>query len=336
MPLSKTYTADPHGTARLDYSTAQSTPCAGCDAGCCIYLPLKDLAITDYKSLDYAFYVLNFANIELALFAGGLWRAHLVRACSKLDVETRKCTVHETPEQPQVCKRYDPYFCTYKKTFHSPDSESSIRFDTARLKVFASLCVFDGHRQIVEQPSMETLLATLPPLDLTRINQEPPAPDSPQKNNKQTRKQFSDFQDPCAACPAWCCSSLVFPTAAPSSVGSLDYYKFFLNFPGTALTLSNNEASLMIRADCQHLVRNEQGHGKCGVFGKAERPQVCRLYDEQTCGYKERFSAKESDRSITLSRSDFHKVQHLFEFDENGYLVHRPTLAEMNETRRTP
>ena len=334
MPLSKIHTADPHGTARLDYASAQSAPCKGCEATCCTYLPLKDMTITDYKSLDYAFYVLNFANIELTLFAGGLWRAHLVRACSKLDVTTRKCTVHETPEQPQVCKRYDPYFCTYKKAFLSPDSEGSIRFDTQRLKAFASLCVFDGHRQIVEQPSMETLLATLPPMDLTRVNQAPPAEEKQIKGDTKRRKHFSDFQNACAQCPAWCCSALVFPTSAPSSVGSIDYYKFFLNFPGTALTLSNNDASLMVRAECQHLVRNEEGHGRCGVFGKPERPQVCRIYDEQTCGYKERFSANESDRSITLSRSDFLKVQELFEFDENGYLTHRPTLAEMNETRR--
>ena len=324
---------------RLSAQQAGQTPCTGCEATCCTFLPLHDFQITRYQELDYALYLLNFDRIELAWLEGGAWRVHYRMPCGHLDLETRRCTVHNTAAQPHVCKRYDPYNCFYKRIFQSPDQAQYIRFDRGRLEALAAMLLFDGNRDLVGIPDREALLPHLPPL--APID-DPPAPADPllarwedaarrqQPLPGMTARRYQDFDAPCTGCAAWCCTRLVFPHGTPASVGNLDHLRFCMGFPGVEIGINeSNEWSIVVRTACRHLVRDEQGAGRCSVFGQPERPRICTGYDASLCGYKLQFGRPRPDRFLRLRLPQFETMVGLFHFDEDGYVVHRPDYGEI-------
>ena len=328
---------------RIGFIAARDTPCQGCAAPCCTFLPLHDFQITRYEELDYAFYLLNFERIELALLAGNSWRVHYRAPCGRLDLATRKCTVHGTPLQPNVCKRYNPYSCFYKRLFESPETIEYIRMDRARLKKFASMVVFNGHRDIISYPEVSFLKEAFEPLSFSE-NTDPEAPESEMldawKRSVKTRqplmplpmRTMASFDDPCGGCKAWCCTRVSFPHSTPANMANLDHLRFCLNFPGVELGINEHgQWTVVIRTRCTHRVVDEHGAGRCGIFGAPERPAACRLYDASLCGYRAQFGHPRPARYLRLTAESFEIAAKLYRLDDNGYVLNNPGYAEIRE-----
>jgi Fe-S-cluster containining protein len=331
-------------TLRMGFAEARDTPCQGCSASCCTFLPLHDFQITRYEELDYAFYLLNFDRIELALLSGGSWRVHYRAPCGNLDRATRRCTVHGTPRQPHVCKRYNPYSCFYKRMFESPETVEYVRIDEERLRQYASMLVFNGHRDIVGYPDLDFLKAAFTtPLAFSEAT-DPDVPPSEgllrwEASVREGRalmplpvKTLADFDSPCQGCKAWCCTRLSFPHSTPGNVGNLDHIRFCLNFPGVEVGVDEHGGwTIIVRTRCQHRVVEESGAGRCGIFGQPQRPAACRMYDASLCGYRAQFGHPRPARFLRLTRETFEVAAGMYTLDDNGYALNQPGYAEIRD-----
>ncbi len=330
-----------HTAARLGVDAARRDPCAGCSASCCTYLPLHDFQITRYEELDYARYLSNFERIELAMLSGGSWRVHYRASCHHLDTASRRCTVHGTPQQPMICKRFSAHSCFYKRLFESPSTVEYIRMDAARLELWASMLVFDGHRDIVGVPDVALFQQLMPPLSPPPEADPaiPPAPLLAQWEQSVRAgmplrplgtRRFSDFDAPCAGCTAWCCTTLSFSHSAPASYANVDHLRFCLGFPGVEVGIDERDQwTVIVRTRCRSLRREADGSGRCGVHGLPERPTVCGLYDASVCGYKAQHGHPRPARFLRIRASEFSDLAALFVFDDNGYVLQRPTYAHI-------
>ncbi|MFT5681457.1 MAG: Fe-S-cluster containining protein [Myxococcota bacterium] len=331
-------------TLRMGFAEARDTPCTGCSASCCTFLPLHDFQITRYEELDYAFYLLNFDRIELALLSGNSWRVHYRAPCSNLDLATRRCTVHGTDKQPHVCKRYNPYNCFYKRMFESPETIEYVRMDRERMKQYASMLVFNGHRDIISYPDVSFLKAAFDkPLAFSEATDpKVPASKALQAWESSVRtgmplmplpvKAFSDFHNPCSDCSAWCCTRVSFPHSTPANVGNLDHIRFCLGFPGVEIGVNEHGAwTIVIRTRCQHRVVDEAGRGRCGIFGQPERPAACEMYDASLCGYRSQFGHPRPARYLRLTREGFEIAAKMFSLDDNGYALNQPGYVEIRD-----
>jgi len=328
---------------RLSYAQARETPCTGCEATCCTILPLHDFQIVRMQDLDYAAYLLNFERIELAWLSGTAWRVHYRMPCSNLDPQTHLCTVHNTPAQPNVCKRFNAYTCFYKRIFQSPEkaSDTYLRVDRRRMALLSQMFVFDGHREIVGVPDLAGAAAQMPPLEPI---DDPPVPPAPmiEAYEEAARtgtglpslrvRTFRDFDHPCSGCGAMCCSWLSFPHAVPQSVGNLDHIRFVLGFEGIEVGIDENEQwTVLVRTRCRHFRDDARGEGRCGIFGQPQRPLVCSSYDASQCSYKYRFGQVRPERFLRLRATEFDATSRLFQLDEHGFVLRRPGYTEIRQ-----
>jgi Fe-S-cluster containining protein len=320
---------------KLSYRQALESPCQGCQASCCTFLPLHDFNVTKLSDLDYALYVSNFDRIELSLVNGGKWRVHYRMECRFFEKETRLCGLHESGEKPNVCKRYNPYSCFYKQMFQSPETDNFIRFNRERLEVFASLLTFDENRNITAFPSVDELRSALPPWQ--EPSDLPPPPDdglyarsalssSPDESRSY---QASDFRSPCSGCKAWCCTVLCFPHGGPKNLSDMDHLRFCLGFPGVELGIGDSGWSVNVRTRCRHLQRGSDGSGTCGVIGSPQRPNMCSLYDESMCAYSHHFGQVRPNRYMRLRLEHFKALEELVAYDSVGYVVAVPQIAQI-------
>jgi hypothetical protein len=304
---------------RLNAAQAAAEPCAGCAAGCCNFLPLRDFKMLRFSDLDYARYLLNFDRMELALLPDGTWWAYYRVPCRQFDVDALRCRVHGTEAQPEVCQRHSPYDCFYRRTFHSLAGGGALRMDRGRLEFYAAHLLFDGQRDVVAAPLFEALRGALPALE--PVPQAPPVPPRA-LTAAPTRSTWADFDAPCKDCPAWCCTRLNFPRPAPNSVGSLDHLLFSLGYPGVEVGVTGaGEWSLVVRTTCRH--HTEAG---CGIFGAPERPSVCTLYDATRCGYRARFRDPPGEAIVHFEFEQFGAVADLFSFDDDGQVTAAPAF----------
>jgi len=327
---------------RLSYDDAKDVPCANCMAGCCTFLPLHDFRITSMTELDYALYLLNFDRIELALLAGGMWRVHYRAECRNLDVVKRRCLVHQSPRQPTVCKRYDPFKCFYTRLFEGSGSDDYIRMDRQRMETYAKMLVFDGHRDVVGVPDIKSIIDALPPLQpvvdpeplgSTVLAQWREMTSGSTTKSPPSGHRFTDFTNPCGACQAWCCTRLAFPHGTPNSVGNLDHLYFCLGFPGVEVGIDEqNQWSVVVRTRCRHRQVTQTGQGRCGVFGQPDRPNLCLVYDATLCGYKSQFAQPRPERYVRITYDDYSAVTSLFQFDSNGYVTHSPQHEQIRDS----
>ena len=323
---------------KLSYSQALQSPCQGCQASCCTYLPLHDFQITKLSELDYALYVSNFDRIELSLINGSKWRVHYRMECRFFETESRKCSLHESGDKPNVCKRYNPYNCFYKQMFQSPETDHFIRFNRARLEVFASMLGFDEHRNIASLPSVDELRAALPAWE--EPSNLPPPPDDgiydraflPLAAEEEAPSfRASDFSSPCSGCSAWCCTVLCFPHGGPKNLSDMDHLRFCLGFPGVEVGIGEAGWSVNVRTRCRHLVSDGDGPGRCGIFGQPERPQMCNLYDETMCAYSHHFGQPRTSRYLRLRLRHFKALEELVSYDSGGYVVQVPSIPQIRQ-----
>lgn len=304
-----------------------------CAAPCCTILPLHDFTIQQYADLDYALYLLNFDRLELLWLEGTSWRVHYHASCTNLDASSSRCMVHGTANQPDVCKRFNPYNCSYKRIFSetkAPES-TAVRVDRGRMLAIAEHMVFDGHRNLVVMPDCAALEPTLPPLTGPRLAPVPAATSANAASQSGTSRTFSQFADPCNGCQPYCCTHISFPHAPPRSVANVDHLRFCLGFPGVEVGVDSlGQWTVVVRSRCRH-VMDSAASGHCGVMGQPSRPQVCTLYDGNMCGFRYQFGQASPPGFVRLTAENFPAWSSLFRFDAHGYVQHCPSLHELKQ-----
>lgn len=323
----------------LNYQAALASPCETCATSpCCTALPLHTFRITNMTELDHAIYLLNFDRIELGLSANGDWSVYYRYPCRFLDRQSFNCTIHEQPQQPSICRHYNPYHCWYKRVFTSGVSDNFLRIDRERMEYVVSQVVFNQDRTIAEVPDWDNLTEAFGRMSLTPPkNGEGSAVEIESVaqpdvwidlENVQVQAQdpsmyvFDELTDPCGNCPAYCCHTLVFPAAPPATLANLDYYQFCLGFPGVELGVTDGEWAIIVKTTCRHLQGN-----RCALYGKPERPQICRYYDEFKCTYKVNFGQAQPDGFLTVNLDRFQWLAESFPMDSYGQVLELPPVA---------
>ena len=320
----------------LGWAAALESPCATCQsAPCCTYLPLYKFRVDTLYHLDHARYLINFDRIELGLSASGEWSAFYRYPCRFLDRETFLCRLHDLPEQPSICKHYNPYTCWYRTAMRSPVSDGHLRIDRPRLDFIFAHTVFDDDRNIVEVPSWQSMseaFATLPcepqQADDSEVGADPifdrwqqqfVAPETLPQAPERTYT-YNELGDPCGGCEAYCCTTLLFPHDVPATAANLDYLAFCLGFPGIEIAISDSGWQLLVKTRCRHLTA---GHG-CGVYGQPERPLICAYYDAVHCHYKPQMGVPRPEGFLRVRLEQFPIMANCFQLDAHGAVVALP------------
>ena len=317
---------------QLPLEQALESPCASCATSpCCTHLPLHTFQVRTLLELDHARYLLNFDRIELGVSSGGEWSVYYRYPCRFLDRDTFGCRLHATPEQPRICVHYNPYQCWYKRVLTRPVTDDFVRIDRPRFEALLPLYGFDDTGAIVAAPDWATLVATIAGLPLAPqppVAEPPPSPDpvsrawkelvvNPAPSNGAARAyRFGELVDPCQGCAAYCCTTLVFPQAYPTSVASLDYLKFCLGFPGIEVGITDEGWSIIVKTACRHLVSQ-----RCAVYGQPERPLLCTYYDANKCTYRIHFGQPRPAGHVRLSLEQFPLLTECFRFDAHGTVI---------------
>lgn len=337
---------DSIGEGLVDYSAPSrlaseslASPCASCQTSpCCTHLPLHTFTVTNLLELDHARYLLNFDRIQLGLAASGDWSVYYVYPCRFLDRNDLSCTVHDTPEQPQICAQYNPYNCWYRRVFTSSVGEEFLQIDRPRFEYIASQIECDEFNRIVKTPDWASMVEALRDMTAT----PPPVMSSPleadaafdawraavttgvEERPVSSAFEYQDLTNPCTGCGAYCCETLVFPQAAPSTMSSLDYYRFALGFPGVELGVADDGWSLIVRTRCRHL-----DNGRCSVFGTSERPLICKYYDAWKCTYRPNFGLPRPEGFLRLRLEHWAWLTECFRFNEFGQVTEAEATADI-------
>lgn len=318
---------------RLLLDEALASPCAACPTSpCCTHLPLHTFKVSTVLELDHARYLLNFDRIELGLASSGEWSAYYRYPCRFLDRDTFGCRLHASPEQPSICVHYNPYQCWYKRVLTRSVSDDFLRIDRQRFEAILPLYGFDGASALVDAPDWATLVATVARLPLepaaAAAPEPPPSPDPVSRTWRELvvnpaptdaaahSYSFGELGDPCHACAAFCCTTLVFPYAYPTSVASLDYLKFCLGFPGIEVGITDETWSIVVKTRCRHL----DGQ-RCAVYGQPVRPLLCKYYDANKCTYRVHFGQARPPGYLRLSLEQYPLLTECFRFDGHGTIV---------------
>lgn len=333
----------PTQPAALSFAQARESPCLTCETSpCCRYLPVYHFQVTNFVELDYALYLLNFRHIVLGLSATGEWAVYFRQPCRFLSLEDSMCTLHDSPEQPSICRHYNPYSCWYRKVLAGDVHEEFVLVDRARLGWIAERLLFDDQRNLVGAPEWAETLAAFAGMPVEDVEHEDdPRPDEPDETNgwrpvavtagPATRHRYSDpvVADPCTGCAAYCCTTLVFPTALPGNAAQLDYLRFCLGFPGVELGIDGEGWSLVVHTTCRHL-----DGGRCGLYGEPDRPIRCSHYDALRCDYKVRFSGPDPEEFLRVPLERFGALAEAFAFDDNGQPVGVPVYEALQAAVR--
>ncbi len=325
----------------LSHREALESPCISCKTSpCCTHLPLHTFQLTNLSELDHAIYALNFDKIELGLSASGEWSIYYHYPCRFLDRQKRSCTIHNKPEQPQICVHYNPYNCWYKRALTDNASTDFIRIDRKRLDFIVSNITFDDDRNIVKVPNWEVMLKAFAemPIDSRTFSSQPPDKDLVFDEWQRTvlkggtipiqEKTYSydAFEDACTDCQAYCCKTLVFPHPVPANIAGLDYLKFCLGFPGIEVGIADDVWSIIVKTTCRHLKDN-----RCSVYDLPERPRLCSYYDAWKCTYKVQFGQPRPSGFLRIKYEQFDQLRDCFQFDMNGDVVQALSVEDIRD-----
>jgi hypothetical protein len=297
------------------------------------------LQVSNLVELDYASYLLNFRHIVLGLAATGEWAVYFRQPCRFLDLEDSTCTLHDSPEQPSICRHYNPYSCWYRKVLAGDVHEEFVLEDRARLAWITERLMFDDQRNLVATPEWADIVAAFAGMPVEDVEHEP----DPHVGNGWrpveltaeptvvAARRWSDavVNDPCTGCSAYCCSTLVFPAAVPNSAAQLDYLRFCLGFPGVELGVDEDSWNLVVHTSCRHF----EG-GRCGIYGEPSRPIRCSHYDALRCDYKVRFREPDPEAFLRVPLARFPALAEAFAFDETGQPVGVPGFADLHAALR--
>jgi Fe-S-cluster containining protein len=327
----------------INYQEAIASPCATCsNAPCCSLLQLQRLSITTLNDLDLVAYYLNFDNIVVSFSVDGNWTIYYSYPCRFLNQTNYTCSIHNLPAQPNICIHYNPYNCFYKTAEaakHDPGG-NILWVNHQRMQYLQSILQFDTERKIIQLPEEANLFDLL-----TEIPYEEPKKKQPQVDQvlqawkeqtltgdfaltdpPNTNRTFQEIQNPCSGCAAYCCKTLLFPQDLPTTYSNLDFYKYCLGFPGVELGICDSQWTIIVKTKCRHL--DEQN--KCSIYGKSERPLICKYYDAAGCTYKIGFGQIRPEGYMRIGYEEFNWLLDTYRFDDYGNI----TLGWDTETLR--
>lgn len=327
---------------QMGYQEALASPCVSCGtAPCCTHLPLHTFKITNLLELDHAIYLLNFDRIQLGLSASGEWSVYYTHPCRFLSRKDFTCTVHNTPTQPQICVHYNPYNCWYKRVFTQSVSQEFLMIDRERMEFILQHIVLDENRQIAAVPDWQSMIVAMADMG-SQVNSRTIEPDLQDEALRQWEelvlqesptpdpvppKNYEAIQNPCTGCAAYCCKTLVFPHGFPTTASNLDYYRFCLGFPGVELGITDAGWSVIVKTTCRHLTEDN----RCGIYGEASRPLICKYYDALKCTYRGQFGLPRPDNFLRVRLEQFPWLSECFPFDDQGNIIAMPTSEQMRE-----
>lgn len=320
----------------LNFSDALEAPCMSCETSpCCSYLPLKTMTVETLLDVDHCRYLLNFEGIELGLAASGEWSVYYRQPCRNLDPETMGCRVHGTDDQPHICQNYSPYGCWYKGALSDEGRPDFLRINAARLEALLPGIVFDEERRVTAVPAWEWLqqnLLDIPLDDAPGIPEPDPVLDVWRRAAAagEAPAATTIFRaaaapyDPCTDCSAACCTTLTFTVAPAMTRASLDHLRFSLGFPGMELAIADDGWVLAVRTRCRNLV-----DGRCGVYGKPERPLACSYYDAYRCTYRTAYGTPRPPGFLRVTLAELDWVLECVAMDDQGAVVQVPTAEQL-------
>ncbi|MCC6994376.1 MAG: hypothetical protein IT370_07085 [Deltaproteobacteria bacterium] len=304
-------------------------------------MPLHTFQARTLSDLDHALYLLNFDRIELGLSPSGDWSVYYRYPCRFLDRTSNPnnylCTIHATDLQPGICVHYNPYRCWYKKSLTSNVSEAFLRIDRRRMDAILQQVRFDDERNIVDVPDWPTMMTELAALPLDPAFAAPVEADpvfeqwlrdsaaGPHVPAPLPRYRFGDFVDPCTGCSAACCTTLVFPYPRPQTRRNVDYLQFVLGFPGLEVGVSDGDWQIVVKTRCRHLTADS----RCGIYGKPERPTLCKYFDAAGCSYVARFGLPRPKDFMRVRLEQFFWMVDSIAFDPDGVVVDMPQVERM-------
>lgn len=328
---------------RLTLREAQASPCMSCESSpCCTHVPLHTFQVRTLRDLDHAIYLLNFERIVLGLAPNGDWSVYYKYPCRFLDRSEPKryrCTIHGTPQQPQICVNYSPYACWYRPAFNPGVGDGFLAIDRRRLEAILERVGFDDQRNVIDTPDWPALMAMCAEIPLAPDDFDDAPAGEPVFDGwlsvaatglvtpPRRKKAYADFVDACTGCSAWCCKTLVFPHARPTGRKGLDYLQFVLGFPGIEVGVSDGSWSIIVRTRCRHLTADN----RCGVYGQPERPGLCRYFDATGCSYVAQFGEVRPERFMRIRLEQFFWMVDALAFDADGGLVELPPTDQLRE-----
>ncbi len=332
--------ADP-AASRLTFNQASESPCASCPTTpCCAYLPLGRLRLETLTEVDHARFLLNFDRIELGLYRTGRWELFYRAPCRFLDTAGATCRIHDRPDQPRICRHYNPYRCWYKAALAGDDPDGFRRVDRLRLEAILPSLVFDGQGRLVDVPDWEALCGAFRPLPMLGwpVEEDVPGEDPmiPVWREEvirgagpaatETTRTYAELADPCAGCGAWCCKALLLPHGTPATASNLDFLRFMLGFPGISVGVADDGWRIIVRTTCRHLAG-----GRCALYDRPERPLECKYLDAWGCATRLRLGRPRPAGFVHLDLEHFDRMIELAAFDADGRITRLPAAAAVSE-----
>jgi hypothetical protein len=324
----------------LTFTEARESPCMTCESSpCCTHLSLDQISLDTMRRVDWALYLLNFEGIYLALTSDQVAaRVFLHQPCQHLD-PSGLCSVYRTAAYPSICAAYKSHGCGYRRSFLTADSEEAPLLDYTRMLWLAENMTYDQDRKVIAVPDWDQTLAAFKERPVHRVGASAPTEDPVREDWRQIvlgRKEAPQPQpqlwgdnavnDPCQDCAAWCCQTLTFDRVRPSDTQSLDFFRFSLGFPSVELMISEEHWTVLVHTRCRHLE-----DGRCGVYGRPERPLRCTEYDEMACGYKKALGQPLPDDVVRVTLDQFYTVADSLVFDELGKVLAIPPVSVLSQ-----
>jgi Fe-S-cluster containining protein len=325
---------------RLSFAEASESPCASCPTTpCCAYLPLGRIRLESLAEVDHARFLLNFDRIELGLFRSGRWEVFYRAPCRFLDPAEAACRIHDRPEQPRICRHYNPYRCWYKAALTGAAADGFFRVDRARLEAILPRLVFAGDGRLVDVPDWPALQAAWNPLPLPGrpLDGEFPGEDRVDRAWREEALRgggaapaaaatWAELADPCAGCAAWCCRAVTVSHGTPATATNLDFLRFLLGFPGVSVGVAAEGWHIVVRTACRHFTA-----GRCAVYGRSERPLECRYLDAWGCVPRARLGWPRLPGYLRLNLEHFDTLTAMTAFDADGRITALPPADALRE-----
>jgi hypothetical protein len=210
---------DTDNTIFLNDSDWLESPCSTCGgAFCCSNLPLCDLSVETRSEMLLMADLCWFEGLVPVLKDDGQWRLFYHAECGFFHKITGKCSIHDTPLQTDICRKYSPYSCWYKKAFTTAETDTLIRFNGERVEKLISMMLFDDTGVIQKAP---------PWIDIQRAFSDIPYIKATVSAPKVLMEKAVDSEH-----------LFLLPPGKPRKPGHLDLIKFRLGFPGVMVMIS--------------------------------------------------------------------------------------------------
>ncbi len=314
----------PAGT-RSASAALVDNPCLSCElTACCWYAKLESLPTRSAFDFDYMRYLLNFADLEIMLQPKANWSLYLRRPCSKMDPESRKCTIRGTQAHPKVCTHYDPHNCWYKRTLSGEQRRHAVRLDHRRLAKVLELVQIDEYGDAASVPSYEQVRNHLGD-SYGREGADHSFDDSVPFSSLEDSEPVRIDQSPCQTCPAACCRTVRIAKKTPVSFGEFDYFRYITGFPGVSVAIDERgQWSLIVRTTCRHL---DPTHNNCRNYGSPERPRRCEHLDEWRCRARRDLVTSPERLAILPDAEAVGEVIEATTFDAEGKVTSSPRAS---------